>query len=151
MDVPRFPPVAGEALDGTAFVAPRDLAVGRTVAMIGFVLEHRPELESWVPYIDALVRSRSDVRARLFIGLGTPKWLRRGILTAMKAAVQAPELRASTIPLFLDVEAFARSLGISDRAHLALLLVEPDGRITWRGSGPFSNAAGASLTSALGG
>src|ERR1700736_6153546 len=151
MDVPRFPPVAGEALDGTAFVAPRDLAVGRTVAMIGFVLEHRPEPESWVPYIDALVRSRSDVRARLFIGLGTPKWLRRGILTAMKAAVQAPELRASTVPLFVDVEAVARSLGISDRAHLTLLLVEADGRITWRGSGPFSDAAGASLTSALGG
>ncbi len=143
--------MAGEALDGTQFAAPRDLTAGRTVAMIGFVLEHRTELESWVPFIDALVRSRSDVRARLFIGLGTPKWLRRGILTAMKAAVQAPELRASTIPLFVNVEAFARSLGISDRTHLTLLLVEPDGRITWRGSGPFSDAAGASLTAALGG
>jgi len=151
MDGARFPAVAGEALDGTKFTAPRDLAVGRTVAMIGFVLEHRPELESWVPYIDALVRSRSDIRARLFIGLGTPKWLRRGILTAMKAAVTAPELRASTIPVFVDVEAFARSLGISDRAHLTVLLVEPDGRITWRGSGPFSSPAGASLTAALGG
>ncbi len=151
MDAARFPAVAGDALDGTRFVTPRDLAIGRTVAMIGFALEHKPELESWVPYIDTLVRSRPDVRARLLIALGTPKWMRRGILTAMKAAVQAPELRASTIPLFLDVDAFARSLGISDRAHLTLLLVEPDGRITWRGSGPFSDAAGASLAAALGG
>ena len=151
MDAARFPAVSGEALDGTEFVAPRDLAVGRTVAMIGFALEHKAELESWVPYIDTLVRSRPDVRARLLIGLGTPKWLRRGILTAMKAAVQAPELRASTIPVFVDVEAFARSLGISDRTHLTLLLVEADGRITWRGSGPFSDAAGTSLSAALGG
>ena len=151
MEAARFPAVAGDALDGTPFVAPRDLAVGRTVAMIGFVLEHKPELESWVPYIDGLVRSRPDVRARLLIGLGTPKWLRRGIITAMKAAVSAPEQRTSTIPLFVNVEAFARSLGISDRAHLTLLLVEPDGRITWRGSGPFSDAAGASLRAALGG
>ena len=150
MDAARFPSVAGEALDGTQFVAPRDLAVGRTVAMIGFALEHKAELESWVPYIDNLVRSRPDVRARLLIGLGTPKWLRRGIVTAMKAAVQAPELRASTIPVFVDVEAFARSLGISDRQHLTLMLVEPDGRITWRGSGPFSDAAGASLAAAPG-
>ncbi len=149
MDAARFPPVAGEALDGTSFLAPRDLAIGRTVTMIGFALEHKPELESWVPFIDALVRSRPDVRARLFIGLGTPKWLRRGIVTAMKAAVHAPEQRASTIPMFVDVDAFARSLGISDRTHLTLLLVEPDGRITWRGSGPFSAAAGASLTAAL--
>jgi hypothetical protein len=151
MDAARFPAIAGEALDGTTFTAPRDLAVGRTVAMIAFVLEHKPELESWVPYVDALVRSRAGVRARLFIGLGTPKWLRRGIVTAMKAAVTAPELRASTIPVFVNVEAFARSLGISDRTHLTLMLVEPDGRITWRGSGPYSDAAGASLTAALGG
>lgn len=151
MDAARFPVVAGEALDGTPFAAPGDLAVGRTLAMIGFALEHKSELESWVPYVDALVRSRPDVRARLFVGLGTPKWLRRGIVAAMKAAVSAPEQRAATIPLFVDVEAFAGSLGISDRAHLTLLLVEPDGRIVWRGSGPFSDAAGASLTAALGG
>ena len=149
MDVPRFPAIAGEALDGTPFASPRDLAVGRTVVMVGFVLEHKAELESWVPFIDKLVRSRSDVRARLFIALGTPKLLRRPIVAAMKAAVPAPEQRASTIPLFVDVEAFARSLGISDRTHLTLLLVEPDGRITWRGSGPFSDAAGASLAAAL--
>ena len=82
MDVARFPAVAGEALDGTPFAAPRDLAVGRTVVMVGFALEHKAELESWVPFIDKLVRSRSDVRARLFIALGTPKLLRRPILTA---------------------------------------------------------------------
>ena len=65
MNAARFPPVAGEALDGTPFAAPRDLAAGRTVALVAFALDHRPELETWVPYIDALVRSRPDVRARL--------------------------------------------------------------------------------------
>jgi hypothetical protein len=149
MDLARFPAVSGEALDGTPFAAPRDLAAGRTVALVAFALEHRSELETWVPYIDALVRSRSDVRARLFAGIGVPKMMRGAIVKAMKAAVTAPELRASTIPLFVDVPAFARALGIGDRAHLTILLVEPDGRITWRGSGPYSEAAGASLTAAL--
>jgi hypothetical protein len=149
MDAARFPPVAGEALDGTPFAAPRDLAGGRTVAMIAFALEHRPELESWVPYIDALVRSRRDVRARLFPGIGAPKLMRGAIVKAMKAAVTAPELRASTVPLFVDVPKFASALGIGDRSHLTILLVEPDGRIAWRGSGRYSDAAGASLTAAL--
>lgn len=149
MDAARFPPVAGEALDGTEFAAPRDLAIGRTVAAIGFALEHRPELETWVPYLDHVARSRADVRVRLFIGLSTPKWMRGPVVAAMKAVVAAPEQRASTIPVFVDVDAFARSLGISDRSHLTLLLVEPDGRIVWRGSGPFSEPAGASLTAAL--
>jgi hypothetical protein len=150
MDAVRFPAVAGEALDGTPFVAPRDLAAGRTVGFVAFALEHRPELETWVPFVDALVRSRADVRARLFAGIGVPKLMRGPIVAAMKAAVTAPELRSSTIPLFVDVGAFAQSLGISDRAHLTVLLIAPDGRITWRGSGPFSEAAGASLTAALG-
>ncbi len=149
MDAARFPAVSGEALDGSAFAAPADLAIGRTVAVIGFVLEHRPELETWVPYLDTVARGRADVRVRLFVGLGTPKWMRGAVVAAMKAVVTAPEQRASTIPVFVDVEAFARSLGISDRSHLTLLLVEPDGRIAWRGSGPFSEPAGASLSAAL--
>jgi hypothetical protein len=75
--------------------------------------------------------------------------MRKPIIAAMKSVVQAPELRASTIPLFADVGEFCEALGISDRSHVTLLLVEPDARVTWRGSGPFSDAAGASLTAAL--
>jgi len=150
MDAARFPAVSGEALDGTPFAAPRDLAGGRTVALVAFALEHRAELETWVPYIDALVRSRPSVRARLFPGIGVPKLMRGALVKAMKAAVTAPELRASTIPLFVNVPEFARALGIEDRSHLTVLLVEPDGRVTWRASGPFSDATGASLTAALG-
>jgi len=130
MDVARFPAVSGEALDGTPFAAPRDLAAGRTVALVGFAIEHRAELDTWVPYLDALVRSRPDIRARLFLGIGAPKLLRGAIVAAMKAAVTAPELRASTIPLFVDVDAFASALGIGDRTHLTIVLVEPDGRLT---------------------
>lgn len=149
MDAVRFPAVSGEALDGTPFVSRRDLAAGRMVALVAFALEHRSELDTWVPYLDALVRSRADVRARLFAAIGVPKIMRGAIVAAMKAAVAAPELRASTIPLFVDADAFARQLGIGDRAHVTVLLVEPDGRIAWRSSGPFSAAAGASLDAAL--
>lgn len=150
MDALRFPSLAGQALDGTPFAVPRDFAGARTVVLVAFVLEHRPEIESWAPFLDPLVRSRRDVRARLLIGLKFPKLARGSIVAAMKAAIGAPELRASTIPLFVDdVDAFARSLGIGDRAHLAVLLVESDGRIVWRGSGPFSAAAGTSLSAAL--
>ena len=75
--------------------------------------------------------------------------MRGAVVAAMKAAVGKPELRASTIPLFVDVDAFANALGIGDRAHLTILLVEPDGRIAWRGSGSYSEATGTSLTAAL--
>ena len=87
MDAARFPAVSGEALDGTPFVAPRDLAAGRTVALVAFALEHRAELDTWVPYLDALARSRAGLRARLFLGIGVPTMMRGAIVAALKAAV----------------------------------------------------------------
>jgi len=150
MDPARFPPVSGAALDGTPFVAPRDLSAGRMVVLLGFALEHRADLESWVPFLDALARSRPDVRVRLFIPLSVPKIGRGAIVAALKAAVAAPEQRMSTIPLFVDVDAFTRSLGITDRSHLVILVVEPDGSIVWRGGGRYSEEAAAALSAALG-
>ena len=149
MDAPRFPAVTGEALDGTPFVAPRDLLGAETVVLVGFAIEHKPELESWVPFLDGLARSGS-VRAKLFIPLKVPKLLRGGIVAAMRAGVTQPELRASTVPLFVDVNAFCEALGIAGRAHLVVLLLASDGSVAWRGGGPFCDAAGASLTAALG-
>ncbi len=151
MDVSRFPALAAEALDGTRFAVPGDLAGARTVALVGFALDQRPEVESWGPYLDALVRSRRDVRARLFAVVGNlPKFARGAILGTMRMALQAPELRASTVPVFSDQAAFGRALGLADRAHLALYLVEPDGTISWRATGAYDDALGASLNSALG-
>lgn len=148
MDTARFPAVAGEALDGSPFSAPRDLAGSRTVALFGFALEHRTELESWVPFLDPLARAGA-VRVRLFVPLGVPKLLRGSVVGAMKAGVTQPELRASTIPLFVDVDAFCAALGIVDRKHLSMLLVEPDGSVSWRGDGSFSEVAAAALSAAL--
>lgn len=150
MDAPRFPPVSGEALDGTPFVAPRDLDGACTVALVGFSVEHKAELESWVPFLDGLARA-GRARAKLFIPLKVPKLLRGGIVKAMRAAVSEPELRASTVPLFVDVNALCDALGIAERAHLVVLLLAPGGTVAWRGGGPFSAEAGAALTGAIGG
>ncbi len=150
MDAARFPEVRGEALDGTPFAVPRDLAGARTVALVGFALDQRPEVESWGPYLDRLVRSRAGVRARLFAVVGhLPKFARGAVLGSMRLALKAPELRASTIPLFSDAAAFGRALGLADRDHLALFLLEPDGTIAWRGAGGYTAAAAAELDAAL--
>jgi hypothetical protein len=149
MDVARFPPISAAALDGTPFVTPRDLDAGRMVALLGFALGHRAELESWVPFLDPLARSRPDVRVRLFIPLSVPKIGRGAVVAALRAAITAPELRMSTIPLFVDVDAFTGSLGIADRAHLVILVVETDGSIGWRGSGSYTEEAAAALNAAL--
>jgi hypothetical protein len=76
--------------------------------------------------------------------------MRGVILAAIRKALPAPELRASTIVVFAEVEAFARSLGIADRKHLSAFLVDADGQIVWRGTGAYTVAAGQALNAALG-
>lgn len=150
MEPARFPAFSAEALDGTAYVAPRDFAGARNVIVVGFALEQRGEIESWGRYLDALVRGRSDVRARLYALLGGGAKMMRGvILSAMRKALPQPELRASTIVHFTDVDAFCRAAGITDRKHLALFVVDPDGAIAWRGSGAYSGDTAASIDAAL--
>jgi hypothetical protein len=91
------------------------------------------------------------VRARLFAVLGSGAKIMRGvILGGLRTALATPELRASTIVVFTDVDAFCRALGVTDRKELGVSLVDGDGRIVWRGSGPYTDAAGAALTEALG-
>jgi hypothetical protein len=151
MDAACFPNLTGDAVDGTPFSAPADFAHGRTIVLTAFALESRAEVESWGPYLDALVRARSNVRARLLAVLGSGAKMMRGmILGGLRTALPAAELRASTIVVFTDVDAVCRALDVSDRKHLAAFLVEADGRISWRGSGAYTPAAGASLNEALG-
>jgi hypothetical protein len=149
MNGARFPAVTGEAVDGTPFAA-GDLAGIRTIGFAGFAIEHRPEAESWVPFLDPLLRSRTDLRGRLFAVLSPkPKVVRSMLLAALRKAIRAPEQRASTIVLFTDVDAFCGALGIADRTRLAVFLLDETGRVTWRASGPFSADVGASLSDAL--
>jgi hypothetical protein len=149
MNGARFPAVTGEAVDGTPFAA-GDLAGVRTIAFAGFAIEHRPQVESWVPFLDPLLRSRTDLRGRLFAVLSPkPKVVRAMLLAALRRAIRAPEQRASTIVLFTDIDAFCSALGIADRAHLAIFLLDETGRVAWRATGAFSADAGASLSDAL--
>lgn len=139
----------GEALDGSAFTSPDGFAGARTIALVGFAVEHRAELESWVPYLERLLGERTDVRARLFVVLDArPKLLRKMMVAAMRKAVPKAELRAATVVAFTGVEAFCRELAI-DRSQLAVFVVEPGGRVAWRGRGAFSEPVGEAIATAL--
>jgi hypothetical protein len=151
MDGACFPPVTGEALDGTPF-GPTDGSGTRTVALIGFGIEQRSELEAWGPAVESLVRSQPDVRARLFVVLKPkPKVMRAMVLAGLRKAVTAPELRAATIVVFTDPDAFCASLGIGDPSHPAVVVLDEAGRVVWRALGAFSLAAGTSLAAAAAG
>lgn len=146
----RFPAVEGEALDGTRFAAPADFAGARTVVLIAFGIEQRAEIEAWLPELEPILRGRPGVRARLLVALGRGMSMMRGMIVGgLKNAVPEPHLRASTIPLFTDVDALCRSLAITDRAHVAAFVVAADGVVLWRSAGAPGAETAAAIAAAL--
>ena len=144
----RFPALKAEALDGKTFTAPNDFAGSRSVAVIGFGLEQRSEIESWAGELDSL--ARAGTIARLFPAIDGGNVFLRGMVTAaLKAALPSRELRAATIPLFTDVGALCAALGIADRDHVAVLVLDDTGVVLWRAVGAVSAAVSTALRAAL--
>jgi len=144
----RFPALTAEALDGKAFASPAAFAGARSVAVIGFGLEQRSEIESWAAELDTL--ARAGTVARLFPAVDGGNLFLRGMVTAaLKAALPSRELRAATIPLFTDVDALCASLGIADRDHVAVFVLDETGAVIWRAFGAVNETVSTALRAAL--
>jgi hypothetical protein len=145
----RFPVVESESLSGAAFVAPADFVGSPTIALVAFDLAQRAELETWLPFVDALVRA-GTARGRVFAVLAhSLKLMKAMIVSTMRSAAPGPDVRAATVPLFVDIDAFCAELGIGDRTVIAVLLIQPDGSISVHRSGAFSTAAGDAIVAGL--
>ncbi len=144
----RFPALTAQALDGTTFATPDAFARARSVAVIGFGLDQRSEIESWAAELEAL--ARAGIIARLFPAIDGNNAFMRGMVTAaLKAALPHRELRSATIPLFTDVGALCASLGIADRDHVAVFVLDETGVVLWRATGGADAALSAALRTAL--
>ena len=139
----RFPDTEGENLACQELAFPRDFGV-RTIALVAFDLKARDDLESWVPFIDRFARA-GRINGRVFPVLSGSMIKMKGVILAAirKTTPAAPEVRAATVPLFVDIDAFCAALGISDRTAIHILVVEPDGAVLEHRTGPYSQPVAA--------
>ena len=149
MSVMRFPECCGDDLTRAKVCFPRDFAGLPTLAIVAFDVNARAALESWLPYVEHATRE-GTVRGRLFPVLSSGMKLMKGAIESMlRKAEPATEARAATVPLFVDVDAFAAALGILDRTQIEVLLLTPDGSVVERVIGPYTEAAGSALAARL--
>lgn len=142
----RFPHVAGRNLENESFDLPRDFAGRLNVVVVAFKREHQADVDTWMPFLNRICATTSDVRVYELPTLGRSyRFMRRFIDGGMRRGIPDAAVRATTITLYIDKTAFRRSLVIADETRIYTLLVDRDGTVHWRAAGPFDAAAGAEL------
>jgi hypothetical protein len=74
---------------------------------------------------------------------------RRVIDGGMAQAVRAPEARRRTLTVYTDVRRVTDALAIDTTDTVTVLLVDADGRLRWRTTGPVSERSGSELAAVL--
>lgn len=145
--IAHFPRVEGSNLEGENLVLPADFKGKLNVVLIAFKREQQRDVDSWLPFLNSLAKSRSDVRIYEVPTLGRRyKVMRSFIDGGMRRGIPDKSVREATVTLYIDKAPFRRALQLADEDRIYVVLVDQEGRVQWRADGSFVEAAGATLT-----
>lgn len=138
----RFPAVRGSSLSGRSYTLPQDIEGEVALVMIAFQQVHQFDVNTWLPvardlsqqyealaYYELPSIDRLNPAARLFIDGG------------MRAGIPDPVARATTITLYLDKPSFRQALAILDEESIVVMLINRQGEVLWRATGPATPVA----------
>jgi hypothetical protein len=145
-----FPDVIGTDLEGKEISLPSGLAGRRTLVALAFEREHQPVVDSWIARVEPLLAQDPELclyEVPIIYESSTlfRLWLNNG----MRAGITDQVARRRTITIYVDREQFNATLSIPDTSDVHLLLLNAEGRITWRSTGPANDEKVAALSQAL--
>ena len=145
--IPRLPQLATRDLNGVR----RTLPDGRlNVLLIAYQRWQQLEADTWIPALDDLERRHRGVSYFELPVAGRLNALRqRSLDHFMRRGIRRHEMRARTLTFYVDTADFREPLGIPDEEHIAIVLVDVDGLVLWRGSGAHTASAERSLRAAI--
>ena len=146
----QFPQVDGDNLQRSKLRLPRDFEGELNILLIDFHRWLQSAIDTWVPFVQQLERTHEGVR---YYELPTIQRLNRLARTfineGMRAGIPDQTARERTITLYVDKIAFRQALGLPHEDDIYVLLVDRQGRVLWRASGPFSADEGQSLAKSI--
>lgn len=146
----RFPTVVGANLEGSTVRLPDQLGGRLNLLLIAFRQAQQADVDSWMPYAEALEARRPDVRTYELPVLSTAYRLARPFIDGgMRAAIPDPAVRQRTITLYLDKAAFRAALGVAGEDRIHVRLVDRSGTTHWRTDGAWDAASAAALDAVL--
>lgn len=120
------------------------------LVVVAFRREQQSTVDSWVAWFDSIAPELPRLRCYEVPVIAT-RWSpgRRVIDGGMARAVRTAEARRRTLTVYTDVRRVTDALAIGDTGTVAVLLVDSNGWVRWRTTGPATAGAGDELLAAL--
>ena len=135
----RFPLVSGYNLQREEYQFPADFGGDLNLLLVPFQRQQQRDVNTWIPSAQTLERTYGGL---IYYELPTiyrlPALSRTFINEGMRAGIPDQTARERTVTLYLDKEAFKDALAIKGEDEIQLFLVDREGTILWRGTGPHS-------------
>ncbi len=145
-----FPRLMARDLTGRELSLPAALPGELTVVVVAFRRGQQRLVDSWLPWLERT--AAADARLR-YVELPTigQHWApaRSVIDGGMASSISDEATRRRTLTVYTDVRRLTAALDIDDRSTIWLYLVDREGRVRWRGSGPFDSSTAAALAAAV--
>lgn len=142
--------LSGRALDGRSHELPGDLAKPHNLLVVAFRREQQAVVDRWLPSLTELEQRRGDVAVYelpvIPSSYGPVRWFIDG---GMTRGIPDPAARARTITVYTDVQKVVENLGLAGTDTIAVLVVEPSGRILACELGGFEQEKAERLATAL--
>jgi hypothetical protein len=145
--IPHLPSVSTYDLNGVR----RTLPNGRlNVLLIAYRRWQQLEVDTWLPALDELERRHGGLGYYELPVVGEMNGLgRRALDHVMRRGIGDREVRSRTLTFYRDSAGFREPLGIPDEDHIAVVLVDGDGLVLWRASGPYDPSLERALAAAV--
>jgi hypothetical protein len=124
----QLPIVSGYNLSREKMVFPRDFAGEYNLVFIPFQQWQQREVDSWVPFANAIAESNSEFTYYEFPTIRNMNFFARTFINeGMRAGIPDPHTRERTITLYLDKQRFRRSWILNTESAISVILFDRDG------------------------
>jgi hypothetical protein len=146
-----FPPVTSFSLDKQKVSLPGELEGQTNLLIISFKAEQEQDVDSWLPAAEAIQHSSFQFRYyQIPVAEKENFVFRWWESSSMRSDQTDPETWHWIIPLWIDRRKFLEDLQIPNDKQVVALLIDRQGHVLWRSSGPMSPEKRASLMTAAG-
>jgi hypothetical protein len=144
-----FPSVTSYNLDKDKVTLPSGMQGQTDLLLISFAPEQQKDIDSWLPVAQALQHANFQFRwYELPISNRENFVFRWWQTSSIRSDHTDPETWPWIVPLFVDRHSFQQDLAIPNEKQVVALLVNRQGQILWRASGPMTPDKRASLMAA---
>jgi hypothetical protein len=148
----EFPSVTSWSLDKQKVTLPSGMEGQIDLLILSFAIEQKKDVDSWMPAAQALQHTNFQFRYYQLPVAERENFIFRWWETSsMRSDETDPVTWHWIVPLFVDRPKFFHDLDIPNAKQVVVLLVDRQGHILWRASGPLNDDKRTALMAAAGG